>query len=105
MERTGQGCLWPHRDSPCEEDTTCESPEPKKTRLDTSTDNIRLSSAKEGEALTIPKDSALYRLRWVTLGYHYDWNTKTYSSASKSVFPDDLAELSSFILHCAGYPG
>lgn len=101
MERTGQGCLWPHEDS----DTTCASPEPKKARLDTCANKIRLSSAKVGEALNIPKDSALYRLRWVTLGYHYDWNTKTYSSANRSVLPADLAELSSFILHCAGYPG
>ena len=107
MERCGHGCLWPHEDSPSEQDTTCTSPQPKKTRFATCTctNNIRLSSVKEGGASVIPKNSALYRLRWVTLGYHYDWNTKTYSSVNRSVFPADLAELSSFILHCAGYPG
>ena len=24
----------------------------------------------------LSKNSLLYKLRWVTLGYHYDWNTK-----------------------------
>lgn len=26
--------------------------------------------------MRLSKDDLLYRLRWVTLGYHYDWNTK-----------------------------
>lgn len=37
------------------------------------------------------------KLRWVTLGYHYNWNDKTYSETEKSDFPSDLAYLSKYI--------
>ena len=29
-----------------------------------------------GGSLQSVKESLFYKLRWVTLGYHYDWNTK-----------------------------
>ena len=51
------------------------------------------------------KDDLLYKLRWTTLGYHYDWNTKKYYEDRKSPFPSDLAQLSAFILKAAGFPG
>lgn len=94
MERAGRGCLWPAENST--RPGSCEPPESKKSRT---------SSAKTEEPLEIAKDSPLYRLRWVTLGYHYDWDKKEYCSENRSPFPEDLGTLSSFILHCAGFPG
>ena len=55
------------------------------------------AKGREGDMLT--------KLRWVTLGYHYDWTEKEYSEDHKSPFPPDLARLSSFILEVAGFPG
>ena len=89
MEREGSGCLWP----PNTEDVDTPlhaSSEAKKLKLQPS---------------TVSKESLVRKLRWVTLGYHYDWNTKEYSSDHKSPFPTDLAALSRFILHHAGFPG
>lgn len=52
------------------------------------------------------KDSLLYKLRWVTLGYHYDWTNKLYHKERHSPFPTDLSLLSRFILASAcGFPG
>ncbi|XP_069576884.1 nucleic acid dioxygenase ALKBH1 [Brachyistius frenatus] len=47
----------------------------------------------------------LERLRWVTLGYHYNWDTKTYSADSCSPFPADLHLLSSHVTAVCGFPG
>lgn len=33
-------------------------------------------------------------MRWTTLGYHHDWDTKHYSEQMKNKFPADLAQLS-----------
>ena len=38
------------------------------------------------------------KLRWSTLGYHHDWDTKVYSEEKVSTFPIELAELSKLIL-------
>ncbi|XP_072173434.1 nucleic acid dioxygenase ALKBH1-like [Diadema setosum] len=43
------------------------------------------------------------QLRWVTLGYHYDWNDKVYHEDSHSPFPEDLHLISSFIARVLGY--
>lgn len=32
-------------------------------------------------------------MRWTTLGYHHDWDTKIYAENRKHKFPDDLAKL------------
>ncbi|XP_044256117.1 nucleic acid dioxygenase ALKBH1 [Tribolium madens] len=37
------------------------------------------------------------KLRWVTLGYHHDWDSKVYTEENKGEFPKDLADLSRFI--------
>lgn len=85
MERSGRGSLWP-----CEmDDPGLLSPKAKKPKVTS----------------PISKDTPLYRLHWVTLGYHYNWTTKEYSSDRRSPFPPDLSELSTFILHHAGFPG
>ena len=93
IQREGQGCLWPKRD-------------------------------KDGQPLRLCKDDMLYKLRWVTLGYHYNWSTKVcavnavsatpiiitscvalqeYCDDKRSRFPEDLAQLSSFLLKMAGF--
>ncbi|XP_070610109.1 nucleic acid dioxygenase ALKBH1 [Erythrolamprus reginae] len=48
--------------------------------------------------------SLLEKLRWVTLGYHYNWNTKKYSSDSYTPFPSDLAFLSKQVAKACGFP-
>ncbi|XP_074517040.1 nucleic acid dioxygenase ALKBH1 [Sebastes fasciatus] len=47
----------------------------------------------------------LDRLRWVTLGYHYNWDTKTYSADRYTPFPADVHLLSSHITAACGFPG
>jgi alkylated DNA repair protein alkB family protein 1 len=39
------------------------------------------------------KYKKLQKLRWVTLGYHHDWDTKVYSETSKSKVPDYIFDL------------
>ncbi|XP_005990146.1 nucleic acid dioxygenase ALKBH1 [Latimeria chalumnae] len=48
--------------------------------------------------------SLLEKLRWVTLGYHYDWNTKKYSADHHSAFPSDLVFLSEQVASACGFP-
>ncbi|KPJ20085.1 Alkylated DNA repair protein alkB-like 1 [Papilio machaon] len=45
----------------------------------------------------------LKKMRWTTLGYHHNWDTKIYSEDNKSVFPEDLAELCDCIAQYLGY--
>ena len=51
-------------------------------------------------------ESFARRLRWSTLGYQYDWTTKTYNFDPASVipFPKDLAEWSSSFAFELGFP-
>ena len=56
------------------------------------------------ERTMLSKDSDVYRLRWVTLGYHYDWNTKEYYRERRSSFPVDLGEMATAILSVCGFP-
>jgi len=48
--------------------------------------------------------SLVDKLRWSTLGYHHDWDTKVYSENNKSVFPAELASLCFNIALVLGYP-
>ncbi|XP_021190666.3 nucleic acid dioxygenase ALKBH1 [Helicoverpa armigera] len=43
------------------------------------------------------------KLRWTTLGYHHNWDTKVYTESNKSKFPEDLAELSDVLAKYLGY--
>ena len=45
----------------------------------------------------------IYKLRWTTLGYHYDYNTKTYSDDDLTPFPPDLSHLSRYLASLIGY--
>ncbi|XP_065208730.1 nucleic acid dioxygenase ALKBH1 [Planococcus citri] len=38
------------------------------------------------------------KLRWATMGYHHNWDTKIYSESSKDPFPKDLDQLCVFII-------
>ncbi|GLH15842.1 Putative alkylated DNA repair protein alkB-like protein 1 [Gryllus bimaculatus] len=42
-------------------------------------------------------------LRWATMGYHHNWNTKIYSEEERDAFPGDLAALSQCIANAVGY--
>ncbi|XP_046382896.1 nucleic acid dioxygenase ALKBH1 [Ischnura elegans] len=44
------------------------------------------------------------KLRWATLGYHHNWDTKVYSENERNDFPEDLAALSREVAHVAGSP-
>lgn len=44
------------------------------------------------------KFSALkHSMRWATLGYHHNWDTKVYSEENRHKFPVDLAFLAAYI--------
>ncbi|KAF5289845.1 hypothetical protein FQR65_LT11731 [Abscondita terminalis] len=45
------------------------------------------------------------KLRWATLGYHHNWDTKVYSEASKSEFSSDLAGLSGHVAEALNFRG
>lgn len=47
----------------------------------------------------------LERLRWVTLGYHYNWDSKKYSADHYTPFPSDLAFLSEQVAAACGFQG
>ncbi|XP_072285189.1 nucleic acid dioxygenase ALKBH1 [Pyxicephalus adspersus] len=45
----------------------------------------------------------LEKLRWVTLGFHYNWDTKKYYKEKFTPFPADLAELSRCVALACGF--
>ncbi len=45
----------------------------------------------------------LKRLRWVTVGYHHDWNTKVYSENRRGCFPDELRRLFNYLASVLGF--
>ncbi|XP_045167903.2 nucleic acid dioxygenase ALKBH1-like isoform X2 [Mercenaria mercenaria] len=57
----------------------------------------------EDDSLDLRKDSLLMKLRWATLGYQYEWNTKEYFADRVQAFPDDLRHLCSYIAAALGY--
>ncbi len=63
---------------------------------------IELKSEKQfswWENVQTGKSSSLIdKLRWSTLGYHHDWDTKVYSDDKVSKFPEELSDLSKRIL-------
>ena len=99
MERRGSGQLWSHLPPSYTSDD--ESDQKRSTDAECLSTAKKLKLSKEHTVLI--KDSPIYKLRWVTLGYHYDWTTKEYCSDRRSPFPDDLAQLSQFILRVAGF--
>jgi len=50
------------------------------------------------------EDPALVdKLRWSTLGYHHNWDTKKYSDDVKGEFPSDLASVCKYLASALGY--
>ncbi|XP_074660269.1 nucleic acid dioxygenase ALKBH1-like [Tubulanus polymorphus] len=47
--------------------------------------------------------TSMFKLRWTTLGYHYDWNTKLYYKDKFTPFPEDLGCLAKYITQSLGY--
>lgn len=45
----------------------------------------------------------LPKLRWATLGYHHNWNTKLYSETYKTDMPNELSSLTSFLAKTLGF--
>jgi len=45
----------------------------------------------------------LQKLRWATLGYHHNWDTKEYSESFRGEFPSDLSKLSKTFASCLGF--
>ncbi|GFS14680.1 alkylated DNA repair protein alkB homolog 1-like [Elysia marginata] len=52
---------------------------------------------------TLEKKDPINKLRWTTLGYHYDWNSKEYSESRKNDFPKDVHILSQYISNVLGF--
>eukprot|EP00066_Takifugu_rubripes_P028973 XP_011618239.1 PREDICTED: alkylated DNA repair protein alkB homolog 1 isoform X2 [Takifugu rubripes] len=60
---------------------------------------LKTSPAVKRQAKTLVE-----RLRWVTLGYHYNWDTKAYSADHHTPFPPELHLLSRHIAAACGFP-
>lgn len=56
------------------------------------------------EESTGEKSNLMERLRWVHLGYHFDYNIVDYKSEKYYEFPSDLAGLTRHIANAIGYP-
>ena len=105
MERHGEGRLWPQTDTSLTrlEDTPVAS----EATLDKDELEEKVTAPKRiklSEGDRVGRGSDLYRLRWVTLGYHYDWNTKEYYKERWSPFPAGLGDMAAFILKASGFP-
>eukprot|EP00123_Amoebidium_parasiticum_P006235 comp17236_c1_seq1/m.16262 comp17236_c1_seq1/g.16262 ORF comp17236_c1_seq1/g.16262 comp17236_c1_seq1/m.16262 type:complete len:340 (-) comp17236_c1_seq1:430-1449(-) len=61
------------------------------------------SSAAANENKLPPPRQLLSKLRWVTLGYHYNWTTKEYNNDHHSTFPPDLDSLCQHLSTCLGF--
>ncbi|KAJ8289011.1 hypothetical protein COCON_G00016700 [Conger conger] len=64
-----------------------------------SAERMRSKSSGKREPKTL-----LEKLRWVTLGYHYNWDTKTYSAEQHTLFPADLHTLSKHVAAACSFP-
>ncbi|KAK0163391.1 hypothetical protein PV327_007076 [Microctonus hyperodae] len=43
------------------------------------------------------------KLRWATLGYHHNWDTKHYSEDSKTEIPEELSKMTKIIAQSVGF--
>jgi hypothetical protein len=48
-------------------------------------------------------NQSLARLRWATLGYHYDWTNKIYKPDDHTHMPDELAQLCHVLMKFLSY--
>ncbi|KAK7463307.1 hypothetical protein BaRGS_00038108 [Batillaria attramentaria] len=47
--------------------------------------------------------SPLRKLRWTTIGYHYDWDIKEYRENDHTPFPDDIGVLAEYVAASLGF--
>ncbi|XP_049841741.1 nucleic acid dioxygenase ALKBH1 isoform X2 [Schistocerca gregaria] len=52
----------------------------------------------------VRSQNLLKKLRWATLGYHHDWDTKVYSEFARDPFPTDLATVCKYVCEAVGFP-
>ncbi|KAL1502383.1 hypothetical protein ABEB36_007530 [Hypothenemus hampei] len=45
----------------------------------------------------------LDKMRWVTLGYHHNWDTKVYTENNRGQFPTDLKHMTEFLAKVLGF--
>ncbi|XP_076464144.1 uncharacterized protein LOC143296211 [Babylonia areolata] len=64
---------------------------------------LSLFHTRGGEAYS--SSSPLRKLRWTTIGYHHNWDTKEYSEDAHTPFPSDLWVLSHYVAAVLGFPG
>jgi len=60
-------------------------------------------SSHKKDATSSFKQTPVWKLRWATLGYHHNWNTKVYGENDRTAFPQELYQLSQVIAGCLGY--
>lgn len=89
--------IYPRKPNVCNLDLHM-SPEETKDLWEQSREQLRLKGSDKREA-----KSLLEKLRWVTLGYHYNWGTKKYSADHHTTFPVDLAYLSEQVAAACGF--
>ena len=88
MKRSGEGRIWPAAWYVCHATAVCD---PKHPIVWVYFHGISSGGLKKQK---LSKDDLLYKLRWVTLGYHYDWNTKVHSLHSiDTALPDHFLAL------------
>ncbi|KAE8744004.1 hypothetical protein FOCC_FOCC009370 [Frankliniella occidentalis] len=75
----------------------------KPNRLNIDAHNI-LDSSKNWWNISQREDQESLRkkLRWATLGYHHNWDTKAYSENAKDPFPSELAVLAKYVGRIVG---
>uniref|UniRef100_A0A8C2CNV5 Nucleic acid dioxygenase ALKBH1 n=1 Tax=Cyprinus carpio TaxID=7962 RepID=A0A8C2CNV5_CYPCA len=91
--------IYPQKPNVCNLDMHMSSVETENI-WEKSIDVIRRKGCGKREPKTL-----LEKLRWVTLGYHYDWNSKTYSPDHYTPFPKELHSLSHKVAAACGFPG
>lgn len=72
---------------------------PNKKNLD-----AHVSDESKNNAWDVNQYSELFKLRWITFGYHHNWDTKVYNEKSKSAFPADLNLMCKYISKVLHYP-
>ena len=112
-KRNGDGRLWPQSNpSPASPSSSVanlhESPTQHNDDDVEEREEVhvkkRIKLSEKDDLIVVSKGSELYKLRWVTLGYQYDWNTKEYYRDRWSPFPEELAEMATAILKVCGFP-
>uniref|UniRef100_H2ZQF6 Fe2OG dioxygenase domain-containing protein n=1 Tax=Ciona savignyi TaxID=51511 RepID=H2ZQF6_CIOSA len=60
---------------------------------ESSCQQIKEKTGSYEESLSILKCCPIWKLRWATLGYHHNWNTKRYSEKPCSPMPAELGRM------------